>query len=689
MKAKKKQHGILIHMPVPPYNNMEEMITRSYPPIVSGYLKALARQRGLLEHFHLQIWDERMTSCTGDIDLALRICQAKPLFAAFGCFCWNLSRVLTVAAEIKKHDPGIIIILGGPEISEDNSFLFSRDTVFDYLVIGEGEVPFCDLLEYLSAKRKTLSGITGLSFREKGKWVQAERAITPGDLVASLSPYLGGDIELENLRSFPIETVRGCPFRCGYCHYGISPLRPRPIDLIIEEFKLARKYNIPEVYILAPTFNLTQDFHKICQRIAEINYDKKQQVFVELRADFLKPEDIEMLKSCHVVEAGIGLQSISPAVSGNIERPFKKENFSRGLHMLVNAGIRVLTDIIIGLPGESLDTARETAHFLAATQLPMRVLCYWLCILPDTELKRKAETYGMSYSENPPYYVTSTQWMSTEEIAEGVSYAQKTFGYTRNIKKYINLPLLYDTPSIPPTPVTSLPTSWNRLTIDLDNLAPGPDLIPREIEERAGICVLLWLRAADLSKYKDVICQLGDQLTQKHPNIIWDLVFDSDRPFTNSWLMSTAAHFRSQVHYLNHPMVGNGIPLYRFGGSVHCFVLAKWHSYAALQWQSKELQENSYFLWQVKIGNNLLPPGLYHTLVHDDFCDGVVVETGMDINSPLGQQLLEQLTSLYMTGKTVRFLDREQQQKWHSLYGYLFPGIPNGKYDQHISIPGF
>jgi anaerobic magnesium-protoporphyrin IX monomethyl ester cyclase len=64
---------------------------------------------------------------------------------AFSCYIWNITQTLVVANEIKKRDPSVKILLGGPEVSYEWQEIMALDSI-DYIITGEGEIPFRDFL---------------------------------------------------------------------------------------------------------------------------------------------------------------------------------------------------------------------------------------------------------------------------------------------------------------------------------------------------------------------------------------------------------------------------------------------------------------------------------------------------------------------------------------------------------------
>jgi radical SAM superfamily enzyme YgiQ (UPF0313 family) len=82
-------------------------------------------------------------------DVLSAIYLQKPDVVAFSCYIWNISFVLKLAASLKKVLPKLVIILGGPEVSYDSENILKEHQFVDYILAGEGEESFPELLAWL------------------------------------------------------------------------------------------------------------------------------------------------------------------------------------------------------------------------------------------------------------------------------------------------------------------------------------------------------------------------------------------------------------------------------------------------------------------------------------------------------------------------------------------------------------
>ncbi len=124
----------------------------------------------------------------------------------------------------------------------------------------------------------------------------------------------------------------------------------------------------------------------------------------------------------------IGLQSTNEKALRNINRPFEREAFIHGVRLLRSSGVRVMTDIMVGLPGDTLDDVKRSIDFVLAQDLCDDLSLYPLSILPGTKLRHKAHQFGIEYQHEPPYLVTKTPDMDCDDIREAFIYAEEATG---------------------------------------------------------------------------------------------------------------------------------------------------------------------------------------------------------------------------------------------------------------------
>ena len=107
----------------------------------------------------------------------------------FSCYIWNIEEVLRVAKNLKKISPDAKIVLGGPEVSFDARDILEKNEFVDFVISGEGEIPFRQLLMQLAAGIWEPNEIEGLTYRDLNGIVSNYRARLIENLDSIPSPY--------------------------------------------------------------------------------------------------------------------------------------------------------------------------------------------------------------------------------------------------------------------------------------------------------------------------------------------------------------------------------------------------------------------------------------------------------------------------------------------------------------------
>ena len=135
-------------------------------------------------------------------------------FTSLGC---SFLFALNVAARLKRHDPALPILLGGPHATMLHREILERFTQFDVIVRYEADEIFPAVLTNLENREFTL--IPGLSWRANNselKFNQGAPKVENLDTLPLLNydHYPIAELELDLLR---VEAGRGCPFMCTFC----------------------------------------------------------------------------------------------------------------------------------------------------------------------------------------------------------------------------------------------------------------------------------------------------------------------------------------------------------------------------------------------------------------------------------------------------------------------------------------
>ena len=421
-------------------------------PLAAGYLKMYARRRGLEEFYDIELFPPRLSNTLSDCGLVEEILARDPWMVGFTCYLWNIDRTLWIASRLKERRPDLRIVVGGPEITADNAWVLQHPAI-DFAAIGEGEQTFSELLTALRFHNLPREPIAGLfvspnvarSRRERSTSdlpvLESHSALGESELLlptfrqplASLdeisSPYLEGILDAADEEMLLLETIRGCIFKCKFCYYPKSydDLYFVSREKIIANLQYARERGVKEVVLLDPTLNQARNFSEFVRLLADQNPDRQWQYFGELRAEGLTTDIAKLLHEANFTEVEIGLQSIDPLAMELMDRKNNMKSFERGVGAMLDVGIKVKVDLIIGLPGDTPDSVRRSMHYLRDTGLYSSVQVFNLAILPGTAFRQEAQMHGLQYQARSPYYVLKTPTIDLPTMYELMEEAEEIF----------------------------------------------------------------------------------------------------------------------------------------------------------------------------------------------------------------------------------------------------------------------
>jgi hypothetical protein len=497
---------LLVQLPIPPPGpGGAPQPIRGNVPLAAGCLKLLARRRGLEDSFRIEILPAALASTLGDQGLVREILRRGPKLVGFTCYLWNVERTLWIAGRLKEARPEMCVLLGGPEITPDNRWVLGAPAV-DFAVFGEGEATFVELLAALRGladqeRQAPLPAIAGLW--QRGGPPPPQRAPL-GSLDAISSPYLEGILDAAQDEMLLLETARGCRYRCRYCYYpknyrGVYSLSPGQISACLGH---AAERGVAEVVLLDPTLNQRPDFPQLLDLLAHGNPRRQWTYSAELRAEGIGPETARAMREANFKEVEVGLQSIDPGTQRLMGRRLDLAAFERGARALLDEGISVRVDLILGLPGDTVDSVRRGIEYLARVRPLGELQVFNLSILPGTAFRRQARRLGLEYQPRPPYYVLRTPTLDIEQMYRLMEEAQQAFGIEFDA---LPSPWLEAGQRLLPSPSGrgAGGEGWSggpvidRGVVELDGPCVAEDVWPAA--ERRAQAFTLWLRSADFA----------------------------------------------------------------------------------------------------------------------------------------------------------------------------------------------
>lgn len=345
-----------------------------------------------------------------------KICKEHPDVVGFSCYVWNIREILCVSSLLKKRDPNIQIILGGPEVTPCSLETITANASVDVIVRGEGEETFRELADHYAGCGKDLCDIQGITYRRLGEICETADREPIKDLDSIPSPYLLGLVKPNTKNEFPLETSRGCRYRCHFCYYhkGQRGIRNFSMKRVEEDLEFLLSNNIAKLYIIDSTFNTNRDRAiKILKLIVKYNMGTK--IHLELKAELLDEEMIRLIKAANVNYIEIGIQSVNPKTLKAINRHFDRRGFERNVRSLNENHLPFEIQLIDGLPGDNFNSIKAAVDYLCDISSHSITIMRFM-LLHGTFLRNNADKFGITYEQTPPYRSLSSSTFSHADI---------------------------------------------------------------------------------------------------------------------------------------------------------------------------------------------------------------------------------------------------------------------------------
>lgn len=354
-------------------------------------------------------------------DLFGKIIRSGAEAVGFSVYIWNIDLVRRLTAMLRQGYPELIVFWGGPEAGGDPACEFQSCPETDFIVRGEAESVFPEILNYLEQ-----GGIAELkAARIQGVNFPGQAVTTTIPVDVSTLPMLD-PATIENLsdRIVYIEGQRGCPYSCSYCMSSeTGHLRVKQPEAVLAQTRLLAGAGATLIKFTDRTFNARSAFSETVVRglIDEWQAGSRNTRYhFELSADILTDRLIDMLCTAPAglfqIEAGV--QSTDAGVLNNVSRKQKTEKVLQNAAAIAQSGhTHIHLDLIAGLPGETYEkficSFNETC-----TLFPDMLQLGFLKLLKGTKLRSAAEQYGICFDRYPPYEIIANDAISAGELTQ-------------------------------------------------------------------------------------------------------------------------------------------------------------------------------------------------------------------------------------------------------------------------------
>lgn len=340
--------------------------TAVWSPITLATCASLLRDQG----FEVRLTDGSVEDTSRE-KVRSFLAEWQPSLVVINTATSSIAYDLATADLVKEVCPEAKTLALGihPSALPDNCF--QMNDAIDMVVRGEPEYTVSDAAQALRSG-SGLEGVQGLSYRQDGEVFHNEDRPFIDDLDAL--PYPAWDLIDTGLYRMPVTgkrfllvgTARGCPYGCKYCtnkvYYGAG-VRQRSPQRIVDEMEwVIREYGINEFLFWSESF--TNDQQNAIDTAREITRRGLDVRWVcNSRVDTVSPELLKAIKEAGCWMIGFGIECGNQEILDLMKKGATVQDAEKAVAMAHDVGLEVTGHLVLGLPGETEATMKETYQF--------------------------------------------------------------------------------------------------------------------------------------------------------------------------------------------------------------------------------------------------------------------------------------------------------------------------------------
>jgi anaerobic magnesium-protoporphyrin IX monomethyl ester cyclase len=394
-----------------PFSNVDFL----WPVVI--YLYTYLTRRGFTVTYVNLFQDEK-----DSLIESLRSGSVRTVVITTTLYVW-MAPILEIVELVRQHSPATKIIVGGPYVQNQARALergmlhqLLRSIGADiYIVSSEGESTLARVLGALCAGSR-LETIENLVFRDGSAMVQTPESPEANDLAENMVDY--SLFPARDYNGFAsLRTAKSCPFACAFCAFpqragGYSYL---PVALVEKELdSIHRLGRVATLSFIDDTFNVPkQRFKDIMRLMIRKAYGFRWNSY--LRADHVDDECIELMRQSGCEGVFLGVESGSNRMLTAMNKTARREDYLRVIPQLKSAGILSHANLIIGFPGETVESVRETMDLIESAKPDFYRAQLWYCdpTTPVWEQRERLQIKGRRFNWSHPsmHSETAADWV--------------------------------------------------------------------------------------------------------------------------------------------------------------------------------------------------------------------------------------------------------------------------------------
>ena len=399
----------------------------SHPPFIPlgiAYLAAVAEKEG---------HEVNVIDCQAEkLDytaFSQRISQVNPDIVGVTATTLLYNSAKKIIAVAKEAHPNAVTLLGGPHASFWDENALKECPSLDVVVRREGEMTFLEFLNRIKNKQ-SFNEVLGSTFKASDGTIirnpdrpfieNLDELPFPAYHLLPLDAFhrMGKTI-------FPLTTSRGCVYWCDFCStvrmFGKGYRMRNPKKVVDEMEKLQNTYGESQFTFYDDAFTVNPEHvTKLCDELKarklNVHWD------CEARVDMVNRDLLQTMRDAGCFAVWFGVESGSQAMLGKMNKKIKTDQTKEAFRTARQVGLATIASTVLGFPGETEETARETINFIKELN-PDDIGFYVATPYPGTPMYEQVKREGWLRVTDFDKYDTAsptfeTPWLSMDKISE-------------------------------------------------------------------------------------------------------------------------------------------------------------------------------------------------------------------------------------------------------------------------------
>jgi radical SAM superfamily enzyme YgiQ (UPF0313 family) len=366
----------------------------------------------------------------------------QPQFVGITSVTMTFNTAAEIVKDIKKIDPNIVTVMGGPHVSfcaEETMNLFPE---IDIIVKGEGDESVVELTRAMENGRKW-NQVEGILYRNSGgihntgprkKLADVNSLPVPARHLLPLGRYRALNMPIS------MTTSRGCPFKCIFCvgrKMVGAKVRYRNAKSVVDELEYLFTLGFPQINIADDLFTANKKHcTDICNEILARGLKIKWSSFA--RVDTVSRDVLSKMKEAGCDAVSFGIETANADILKTIKKGITIKQVIEAVQMCIDTGVTPSASFILGLPGETPETLKETVEF--GKKLKKMGVLYGFHLLapfPGTEIRDKKDEYNIKILTNDwRMYHANKAIVETEQVTARM-LDEIADNWEKNINKWL------------------------------------------------------------------------------------------------------------------------------------------------------------------------------------------------------------------------------------------------------------